>query len=206
MPERHFANHKRGTRPRCLVHSEVSSRLSNERRAVSEEYNKISSCCLFYCRDRNVPRGSVQDMKQVSRGYIKFALGAAVLVAAVAALWMMSSAEPPRSVKVEVAEPELSALAAKGKSLFEATCATCHGMSASGTDKGPPLVHDIYNPGHHADLAFFSAAKFGVRQHHWRYGDMPPQPQVSEDQVAAIVRYVREVQVANGIRYRPHHM
>ena len=145
-------------------------------------------------------------MKQVRYGNIKFALGAAMLVAAVAVLWMMSSAGPPRSVKVEVTEPELSALAAKGKPLFEANCATCHGMRASGTEKGPPLVHDIYNPGHHADPAFFSAAKFGVRQHHWPYGNMPPQPQVSEDQVAAIVRYVREVQIANGIKYRPHHM
>ena len=145
-------------------------------------------------------------MKQVRPDYIKFALGAAVLVSAVGLLWMLSSTGRPRSTKVEVTEPELPALAAKGKSLFEANCATCHGMTASGTDRGPPLVHDIYNPGHHADPAFFSAAKFGVRQHHWPYGNMPPQPQVSEDQVAAIVRYVREVQIANGIQYRPHHM
>ena len=70
----------------------------------------------------------------------------------------------------------------------------------------PPFVHDIYNPGHHADPAFFAAAKFGVRQHHWPYGNMPPQLQVSDDQVAAIVRYVREVQLVNGIKYQPHHM
>lgn len=146
-------------------------------------------------------------MKQVSYGYIKFALGAAVLVAAVAAFWIIPSAGPaPRSVTVEVTEPELSALAAEGKILFEANCAPCHGVRASGTDRGPPFVHDIYNPGHHADPAFFAAAKFGVRQHHWPYGNMPPQPKVSEDQVAAIVRYVREVQIANGIKYRPHHM
>lgn len=107
---------------------------------------------------------------------------------------------------VNVKEPELSAVGSVGKALFEANCAACHGFKAAGTDKGPPLVHDIYNPGHHSDVAFFFAAQRGVRQHHWPYGNMPPQRQVTEEQVAAIVQYVRELQVANGIGYRPHRM
>ena len=48
--------------------------------------------------------------------------------------------------------------------------------------------------------ALAAAARRGVRQHHWRFGDMPPQPQVSDAQLAAIVRFIREAQVANGIR------
>ncbi len=141
------------------------------------------------------------------RAYTKFVLGAGATVAAAVLLWGISSLGPaPRSSVVEVSEPELSVPATKGKAVFEANCAACHGMKASGTDKGPPLVHDIYNPGHHADAAFFAAAKFGVRQHHWPFGNMPPQRQVTEEQVAAIVRYVRELQIANGIRYRPHRM
>ncbi|GIK80606.1 MAG: hypothetical protein BroJett024_17110 [Alphaproteobacteria bacterium] len=107
---------------------------------------------------------------------------------------------------IAVKAPELSAAARTGKSAFDANCASCHGQNAAGTDKGPPLIHDIYNPGHHADEAFFLAAKLGVRRHHWRFGDMPPQPQVSEEQMRAVVRYVREVQAANGIAYRPHRM
>lgn len=107
---------------------------------------------------------------------------------------------------VDMKVPGLSTLAVDGKTAFEANCAACHGLNAAGTEKGPPLVHDIYNPGHHADGAFFLAAKLGVRQHHWPYGDMPPQRQVTEPQVAAIVQYVRELQVANGIGYRPHRM
>lgn len=107
---------------------------------------------------------------------------------------------------VDVKEPRLSEVAVAGKTFFDATCAACHGLKAAGTDKGPPLVHDIYNPGHHADGAFFLAAKIGVRRHHWRYGDMPPQPQVAEQQIAAIVQYLRELQVANGIGYKPHRM
>jgi hypothetical protein len=35
---------------------------------------------------------------------------------------------------------------------------------------------------------------------------MPPQPQVTEPQVAAVVQYIRELQLANGIGYRPHRM
>jgi mono/diheme cytochrome c family protein len=107
---------------------------------------------------------------------------------------------------VSVAVPELSGHAAEGKVAFDTNCGACHGEDASGGAKGPPLVHDIYNPGHHADAAFLFAARRGVRQHHWRFGDMPAQPQVSEDEIAAITQYVRELQQANGIRYRKHRM
>jgi mono/diheme cytochrome c family protein len=108
------------------------------------------------------------------------------------------------SIPVEV--PELSQLAARGRAAFDANCVACHGTNAGGSEKGPPLAHDIYNPGHHPDAAFLSAAKRGVSQHHWRFGNMPPLPQVSDEEVAAIVRYVRELQEANGIFYRPHDM
>lgn len=108
--------------------------------------------------------------------------------------------------RVSVRVPDLSSLALAGKSAFDENCAACHGPNASGTDRGPPLVHDIYNPGHHADEAFYLATSRGVRRHHWRYGDMPPQPQISREQMIAVVRYVRELQAANGITYREHRM
>jgi mono/diheme cytochrome c family protein len=130
----------------------------------------------------------------------------AVLAAGVAVLIARSIDSSKKGVTVDVRVPELSDVALKGKEAFEANCVQCHGKNASGTDKGPPLVHDIYNPGHHADGAFLFAVRRGVRQHHWPYGNMPPQPQMSEDEIAAIVKYVRELQVANGITYRPHRM
>lgn len=120
-------------------------------------------------------------------------------------VWQLMKAEDKaHTASLEV--PDLSALALAGKSAFDTNCAACHGTNAAGTDKGPPLVHDIYNPGHHADEAFYLAAQRGVRRHHWRYGDMPPQPQVTQEQMVAIVRYVRELQAANGITFRPHRM
>lgn len=107
---------------------------------------------------------------------------------------------------VAVRVPVLSPAALRGKAAFDANCAACHGANGSGTNKGPPFIHTIYNPGHHSDEAFFYAAKQGVRSHHWRYGNMPPQPQVSPEQVKDIVAYIRELQRANGITYQEHRM
>ncbi|MDZ4095735.1 MAG: cytochrome c [Paracoccaceae bacterium] len=101
--------------------------------------------------------------------------------------------------------PALSAEAAEGERYFNAVCAACHGQNGLGTDQGPPLIHDIYNPGHHADEAFFRAANSGVPQHHWPFGNMPPQ-NLTQGEVARIIAYIREVQAANGITYRPHNM
>jgi mono/diheme cytochrome c family protein len=110
-------------------------------------------------------------------------------------------------VEVAVVEPaSFSPLAIEGRRLFEANCAACHGAKAGGTDQGPPLVSDIYNPGHHADQAFVLAAKYGVRAHHWRFGNMPPVQGIADSDVVAFVRYVREIQEANGIVFRPHVM
>jgi len=134
-----------------------------------------------------------------------FALAGAACAVLVLAILRWPLARPP-APQVNVKVPSLSDVAARGKVAFDANCAACHGANASGTDQGPPLMHDIYNPGHHADGAFFVAAKVGVRQHHWPFGNMPPQPQVTEGQVAEIIRYVRELQAANGITYSPHRM
>lgn len=101
---------------------------------------------------------------------------------------------------VQVAVPALDALALEGEALFNANCARCHGVNAAGNDgSGPPFVHLIYEPNHHGDAAFFRAATNGVRAHHWRFGNMPPVPKVSQDDITKIVAYVRTIQRANGI-------
>lgn len=125
-------------------------------------------------------------------------------VAAWQALGGTSGRSSAQTVDVKI--PTLSAQAVAGRTAFDANCAQCHGKSGSGTDKGPPLVHDIYNPGHHADEAFRRAVRQGVVQHHWPYGNMAALPNVTDSQVAEIVRYVRELQAANGIASRPHQM
>jgi len=101
---------------------------------------------------------------------------------------------------------KLSQAALAGKPAYDANCAQCHGSYGAGTDKGPPFVHAVYNPGHHSDASFARAVAQGVRQHHWRFGDMPAQPQVNQAQLDAIVRFVRAVQQANGMVYSAHPM
>lgn len=120
--------------------------------------------------------------------------------------WRVGAPPPDDAALHEVIVSELSPAAVAGKAAFDTNCAQCHGRNAAGTDKGPPLVHDIYNPGHHEDTAFLVAARQGVPQHHWSFGNKPAQPNVMDREVTAIVRYIRELQIANGITYRPHRM
>lgn len=89
---------------------------------------------------------------------------------------------------------------AVGRKIFSANCAKCHGGIADGkVGLGPPLVHQIYRRGHHADAAFYSAAEHGVQAHHWPFGDMPKQPQVSRDDMKHVIDYLRQLQKLNGI-------
>ena len=107
---------------------------------------------------------------------------------------------PDNAEIVSVIVPDLPSEHQNGKSLFDAKCSTCHGSNAAGRNgKGPPLIHMIYEPNHHADGAFELAAKIGVRGHHWPFGNMPPVENITDDEIASIVGYVRYVQRANGI-------
>ncbi len=110
--------------------------------------------------------------------------------------------EPEGSAIAAVKLPaELSATAQIGQTAFNAKCAACHGSNAEG-QKGvaPPLVHKIYEPSHHGDMAFVLAAQNGVRAHHWPFGNMPPVEGLTRADVLNIVAYVRELQRANGIK------
>ena len=94
---------------------------------------------------------------------------------------------------------QLSATAEKGRLAFNRDCAICHGRDAKGGSGGPPLIHKIYEPSHHADGAFRLAVQRGVQQHHWQFGNMPAQPHVAPEDVENIIVYVREAQRAVGI-------
>ena len=102
-------------------------------------------------------------------------------------------------ITVDVIVPALSPQATLGALTFNNNCARCHGLNAGGSVMGPPLVHPIYRPSHHADGAVSLAVKNGVRAHHWPFGNMPPQRHISAEQVVTIVAYIRELQRANGI-------
>jgi mono/diheme cytochrome c family protein len=88
---------------------------------------------------------------------------------------------------------------ARGEQLFAMNCAVCHGPAAQGSPQGPPLVHEIYEPGHHPDELFLRAVREGVEPHHWDFGPMPRVGGLSDRDVADITAYVRDLQREAGI-------
>lgn len=137
-----------------------------------------------------------------------------VLVALAAAVWYLTLSASPNvdtqkrgsatladGAIVTVQVPaSFSSQEEIGQRAYDAVCATCHGKNAQGRDGiAPPLVHKIYESGHHGDMAFVLAAKTGVRAHHWKFGNMPAVEDVTQADVLNIVAYVRALQRENGI-------
>lgn len=139
----------------------------------------------------------------------KYLLVGACAVAAAAAYTFLrpapandvaNSAPPEGSAMVAIQMPPIDGNAAIGQRIFENACVACHGTNAVGVEgAGPPLIHVIYEPSHHADESFQRAVALGVRSHHWRFGDMPPVEGLTHGDVAMVVAYIREIQRANGI-------
>jgi mono/diheme cytochrome c family protein len=96
-----------------------------------------------------------------------------------------------------------SDLVAAGDPLYQANCAECHGSDLRGTDKGPSHLSNVYVPGHHGDQAFVVAARVGVRAHHWDFGNMAPVEGLSDDDLTAIIAFVRENQRIEGFEPYP---
>ncbi len=126
----------------------------------------------------------------------------AVIVAggalAIVGAWFVGRLDD-RPAPIEVRVPPLSAAALAGQLAFDRSCAGCHGPHARGSATAPPLIHPTYRRAHHADAAFELSVRRGVRAHHWRFDDMPPQPSLTMAEIVQITQYVRELQAANGI-------
>ena len=133
------------------------------------------------------------------RWVIPLALFAAFAAIGYAGWGLWDSFSPNSGVAIVVDVPPLSAAAEAGRIAYDRRCLQCHGLHGAGTAAGPPLVHPIYRPAQHADFAFALAVRRGVSAHHWRFGDMPPQPDTSRDEVEAITQYIREIQRRNNI-------
>ncbi len=157
---------------------------------------------VVYAQDQ--VSGGCRSSMSISDKIMPITIGGFVLLGIGIMAYRAISPDTTRAAGFKV--PTLSAQAVEGQVAYDSNCAQCHGKNGAGSDKGPPLVHDTYNPGHHPDGAFFRAARQGVRSHHWRFGNMPPRPGVTDQQLLDIVRYIREMQEANGIFSRPHNM
>lgn len=128
-------------------------------------------------------------------------LAGLVLLVLAALGWMAfgSGKRAAITANARVNVPELNRTAAEGVGLYTKFCVECHGENAAGSNKGPSLIHRFYRPNHHIDQTFLAAALYGVRQHHWKFGNMKPIEGIAEDEVIKIITYVRAVQRANGI-------
>jgi mono/diheme cytochrome c family protein len=92
---------------------------------------------------------------------------------------------------------------ARGAEVYASACASCHGADLRGTDRGPSHLSVVYEPGHHPDEAFRAAIAHGVAPHHWQFGPMPPVPGLGDDDVEAVIAYVRDQQERHGFEPYP---
>ena len=92
------------------------------------------------------------------------------------------------------AEASDDPIVALGAEVYQQSCASCHGPDLRGTDKGPSHLSLVYEPNHHPDDAFRSAIANGTPQHHWNFADMPPVEGLSDEEVEAVIGFVRSEQ------------
>ena len=86
----------------------------------------------------------------------------------------------------------------RGAEVYAESCASCHGADLRGTDKGPSHLSIVYEPNHHTDDSFRSAIANGAPQHHSNFGDMEPVEGLSDDDVEAVIAFVRAEQERQG--------
>ncbi len=128
-------------------------------------------------------------------------IGALIVVLVVAVVGFGgNSSETDAGTGIPVQDPDL---VAAGAPVYQASCAVCHGTDLRGTDIGPSHLSVVYEPNHHGGTAFVLAAQNGVSAHHWSFGDMPPVPGLTDEDLEAIVAYVRENQRINGFEPYP---
>ncbi|WP_299669358.1 cytochrome c [uncultured Ruegeria sp.] len=142
----------------------------------------------------------------MNRKYLLIGICAVVAVAAYVTLRFapvddaVQAAPTKGNAMVAIQMPRIEGNAAIGQRIFETACAACHGNNAVGVEgAGPPLIHVVYEPSHHADESFQRAVAMGVISHHWQFGDMPPVEGLTRGDVAMVIDYIREIQRANGI-------
>lgn len=132
----------------------------------------------------------------VRRQYLLLAVILALLLAACGS----STDSDAGDTGIARQDPQLVSL---GADIFQASCALCHGTDVRGTENGPSLLSQVYEPNHHADISFLLAVQRGSPAHHWRFGDMPAIEALTQDDVEAIVAFVRETQRTKGFEPYP---
>jgi mono/diheme cytochrome c family protein len=79
----------------------------------------------------------------------------------------------------------------RGEANYGANCAQCHGDDLAGTDRGPSLLEPLYGPDQLSDAEIADAIRNGVDEELWEFGPMPANGAFTDDQIEAIVAFVR---------------
>ncbi len=85
----------------------------------------------------------------------------------------------------------------RGEAIYGANCAQCHGGDLAGTDSGPPLLDPVYGVAQLSDDEFAGAIRNGVDEDRWAFGPMPANGAITDDQIEAILTFVRAVQTGD---------
>ncbi len=81
-----------------------------------------------------------------------------------------------------------------GQALFAANCAVCHGPAGEGGEGAPALTEPAYLPDQLSDAEVAAAIRNGVDDVPDGYGPMPAFSRFDDEQLAALVEVVRDLQ------------
>lgn len=79
----------------------------------------------------------------------------------------------------------------RGEAIYGANCAQCHGADLAGTDTGPSLLDPIYAPAQLSDAEFVDSIRNGAEERLWEFGEMPANGAITDEQIEAILTFVR---------------
>jgi mono/diheme cytochrome c family protein len=84
----------------------------------------------------------------------------------------------------------------RGAAIYGANCASCHGAALEGTNLGPSLLDPVYAPDQLNDDEFRRAVRNGVEETRWDFGPMPANGGLGDEQIDAMLGFVRASQGA----------
>ena len=82
----------------------------------------------------------------------------------------------------------------RGEAIYATSCAQCHGGDLAGSARGPSLLDPIYGPAQLTNVELADAIRNGVDEERWEFGPMPGNGAITDDQIAALLTYVRAEQ------------
>lgn len=144
------------------------------------------------------PRREIDPDVPRNRSPIIFMAAAAITAISISVVVL--NRDDRRSIKATVTVPELNVAQTRGREIFNGTCATCHGIDAIGdTDTGPPLMHPYYRMETLPSDMVRRAIILGKAQDKWKYGHMPAQIKLSENEISDVVKYFDAMRENNSL-------